>query len=92
MTAFFAATATAFGIGELRTAVVETTAAGAAGWWLESRREHLRVPDSALETIHKLAPRQNRYALGATVGQGQAAPGWGVILPRAFVDQRFEGL
>jgi predicted transcriptional regulator of viral defense system len=68
------------------------TAAGAAGWWLESRREHLRVPDSALETIHKLAPRQNRYALGATVGQGQAAPGWGVILPRAFVDQRFEGL
>ena len=68
------------------------TAAGAAGWWLESRREHLRVPDSALEAIHKLAPRKNRYALGATVGMGQTAHGWGVILPRAFVDQRFEGL
>ena len=68
------------------------TAAGAAGWWLESHREHLRVPESALAAIHKLAPRQNRYALGATVGQGQAASGWGVILPRAFVDQRFEGL
>lgn len=68
------------------------TAAGAAGWWLESRRERLRVPDAALEAIHKLAPRQNRYALGAAVGQGQAAPGWGVILPHAVVDQRFEGL
>lgn len=68
------------------------TAAGAAGWWLESRREYLRVPDTVLEAIHKLAPRQNRYALGATVGQGQAAAGWGVILPRSVVDPRFEGL
>lgn len=67
------------------------TAAGAAGWWLESRREALRVPDEALEAIRKLAPRQNRYALGAAVGEGRAAPGWGVILPSAVVEQRFEG-
>jgi predicted transcriptional regulator of viral defense system len=73
-------------------AIGNSTAAGAAGWWLESRREHLRIPESALEAIHKLAPLQNRYALGATVGHGQAAPGWGVILPRTFVDQRFAGL
>ena len=68
------------------------TAAGAAGWWLESRREQLRVPDAALEAIRHLAPRQNRYALGAAPGEGQAAPGWGVILPRAVIEQRFEGL
>ncbi len=67
------------------------TAAGAAGWWLETQREPLRVLDEALEAIRELAPRQNRYALGATVGGGQAAPGWGVILPRAIVEQRFKG-
>ena len=67
------------------------TAAGAAGWWLETQREHLRVPDSALEAIRKLSPRQNRYALGAVVGGGQAATGWGVILPSAVFEQRFEG-
>jgi len=68
------------------------TAAGAAGWWLETRREHLRIPEAALEAIRQLAPRQNRYALGAAVGEGQAAPGWGVILPTAVIEQRFEGL
>jgi predicted transcriptional regulator of viral defense system len=67
------------------------TAAGAAGWWLETQREPLRVLDTTLEAIRELAPHQNRYALGATVGAGQAAPGWGVILPRAIVEQRLEG-
>lgn len=68
------------------------TAAGAAGWWLERRRETLRVPDAALESVRVLAPRQARYALGAATGEGRAAPGWGVILPRAVVDRPFEGL
>ena len=67
------------------------TAAGAAGWWLETRRVQLRVSDAALEAIHHLAPRQNRYALGAAVGEGRVASGWGVILPSAVVEQRFEG-
>lgn len=62
------------------------TAAGAAGWWLERRREVLRVSDAALEKVRALAPRQARYALGATVGQGRAAGGWGVILPRSAAD------
>jgi len=68
------------------------TAAGAAGWWLQTRREQLRVSEAALETIHHLAPRQNRYALGAVAGEGRVAPGWGVILPSAVVEPRFEGL
>ena len=68
------------------------TAAGAAGWWLETQREHLRILDATLEAIRDLAPRQNRYALGAAVGHGRTAPGWGVILPAALVERRFEGL
>jgi len=68
------------------------TAAGAAGWWLETRRERLCVPDAALKAIRHLAPRQYRYALGAAVGEGQAATGWGVILPTAVIEERFEGL
>ena len=79
-------------LAEHLTANQNATAAGAAGWWLETRREQLRVPDAALERIHHLAPRQNRYALGALVGEGKTAPGWGVILPGAVIEQRFEGL
>ncbi len=68
------------------------TASGAAGWWLETRRDSLRVPEAALDAVRRLAPRQNRYALGAAVGEGQVAHGWGVILPTAVIEQRFEGL
>jgi len=68
------------------------TAAGAAGWWLERRREALRVSDAALDKIRALAPRQSRYALWAGVGEGRSAPGWGVILPSAVLEPRFEGL
>ena len=49
------------------------TAAGAAGWWLELRREHLRVPDTALEAIHELAPRQNALRPGRD-GRGRGRP------------------
>jgi predicted transcriptional regulator of viral defense system len=68
------------------------TAAGAAGWWLERQREALRVPEAVLEAIRALAPRQTRYALGAAAGEGRAAAGWGVILPKEVIEQRFEGL
>lgn len=68
------------------------TAAGVAGWWLERRRESLRVSDGALDKIRALAPRQSRYALGAAAGEGQAARGWGVILPVTVAEPQFEGL
>ena len=50
------------------------TAAGAAGWWLETRREQLHVPAEALDAVRRLAPRQNRYAVGAAVGEGRSPP------------------
>jgi len=68
------------------------TAAGAAGWWLERRREALRVPEDAFEAIHALAPRQTRYALGATAGEGRAAAGWNVVLPAVVANAGFEGV
>jgi predicted transcriptional regulator of viral defense system len=68
------------------------TAAGAAGWWLERRREPLRVPDAAIEAVRALAPRQTRYALGATAGEGRSAPGWNVVLPARVIDAGFEGV
>jgi predicted transcriptional regulator of viral defense system len=67
------------------------TAAGAAGWWLSRRQAALQVPDAALDAIRALAPRQTRYALGATAGEGRPAPGWNVILPAAIADAGFEG-
>jgi hypothetical protein len=63
-----------------------------AGWWLERRQVPLRVPQAAIEAVRALAPRQTRYALGATAGEGRSAPGWNVVLPAGVIDARFEGL
>lgn len=68
------------------------TAAGVAGWWLEQRRDSLQVPQALLEALHALAPRQTRYALGASAGQGRGASGWNVVLPVSVVSAGFEGL
>jgi hypothetical protein len=72
-------------------ALGNATAAGAAGWWLEANRERLGVADSILADLHALAPRQNRYALGARPGAGKVASGWRVILPEAVLSPSFEG-
>ncbi len=73
-------------------ALGNATAAGAAGWWLERREEDLGPSRGVLERLEGLAPRQNRYALGAAPGGGRLAPRWRVILPSAILDARFEGL
>ena len=72
-------------------ALGNATAAGAAGWWLEANQERLGVADSILADLHDLAPRQNRYALGARPGAGKVASGWRVILPEAVLSPSFEG-
>jgi predicted transcriptional regulator of viral defense system len=72
-------------------ALGNATAAGAAGWWLEANQERLGVADSILADLHALAPRQNRYALGARPGAGKVASGWRVILPKAILSPSFEG-
>ena len=64
----------------------------AAGWWLERRQEQLGAPAGVLDRLEVLAPKQNRYALGAAPGAGRLAPRWRVILPEAVIDARFEGL
>ena len=74
------------------TALSNATAAGAAGWWLESRQEQLGTPEAALERLEGLAPKQNRYALGAAPGAGRLAPRWRVILPETVLMPGFEGL
>jgi predicted transcriptional regulator of viral defense system len=73
-------------------ALGNAAAAGAAGWWLETSRERLGVSSDALEGIRAMAPKQNRYALGAEPGAGRLAAGWRVILPEALIDRRFEGV
>ena len=65
-------------------------AAGVLGYWLECERSTLEVPDSALQQLRALAPRQSRYALGAKPGQGRAATGWNVILPNDVVERYFD--
>ena len=73
------------------TALGNAAAAGAAGWWLEANQERLGVPDEALAELEALAPRQNRYALGASPGGGKLASRWRVILPDSVVNPTFEG-
>jgi hypothetical protein len=51
----------------------------------------LGVSDDLLAKAQALAPKQNRYALGAEPGAGKLAAGWRVILPEALIDRRFEG-
>jgi predicted transcriptional regulator of viral defense system len=67
-------------------------ATGALGYWLEREQRRLGVPDTALDALHAIAPRQARYALGAKPGEGRTAKGWNVILPFDVVERRFEGL
>lgn len=66
------------------------SAAGVLGYWLECERACLAVPDSCLQHLRALAPRQPRYALGAKPGQGRAATGWNVILPNEIVERYFD--
>jgi predicted transcriptional regulator of viral defense system len=75
-----------------RLAVVgNAAAAGAAGWWLETNRDRLGVTDETLGALQALAPRQNRYALGASAGGGKLASRWRVILPDSMLHRTFEG-
>jgi predicted transcriptional regulator of viral defense system len=73
-------------------ALRNATAAGAAGWWLETRRDQLGVSADALDRLQTLAPKQNRYALGAVSSAGRLAARWRVILPEAVLNPAFEGL
>jgi predicted transcriptional regulator of viral defense system len=73
-------------------ALGNATAAGAAGWWLERNADRLGVSASAIDSLRPLAPKQNRYALGATTGAGRLAAGWRVILPEVVLAPGFEGL
>jgi predicted transcriptional regulator of viral defense system len=73
-------------------ALGNATAAGAAGWWLERNADRLGVSAAAIAALRPLAPKQNRYALGAAVGAGRLAAGWRVILPEAILAPGFEGL
>ena len=57
------------------------TAAGALGYWLEQAQERLRIQDSTIQKLRKLAPRQHCYALDAGPGYGRTAKGWNVIMP-----------
>ncbi|QSR84169.1 hypothetical protein [Methylacidimicrobium sp. B4] len=67
-------------------------AAGALGYWLERHQSRLGVPETALNALHAMAPRQARYTLGAKPGEGRTAKGWNVILPLDVVERPFEGL
>jgi predicted transcriptional regulator of viral defense system len=73
-------------------ALGNATAAGAAGWWLERNAQRLGVTEAAIALLRPLAPKQNRYALGASTGAGRLAPGWRVILPETVLAPGFEGL
>lgn len=68
-------------------------AAGAAGFWLESRRGDAwagdSVDDATLEGLRALAPREPRYALAAEPEDGMLVEGWNVVLPDRLVASEF---
>lgn len=67
-------------------------AAGAMGFWLESRRDRYSVADAALRDLRALAPRSPVYALG---GRPQCAclpaGSWNVIVPERLVERVING-
>ncbi len=75
-------------------ALGKATAAGAAGFWLDSPREQERlgIPDAAFEELRALMPAQPRYVLGAKSGEGKTIRDWNVILPVDVLERCFEGL
>jgi predicted transcriptional regulator of viral defense system len=66
------------------------SAAAALGFWLDRERNRFGVKSAAVLALRELAPRQPRYALGATPGHGLAATGWNVILPAAIVERYYD--
>jgi len=66
------------------------SAAAALGYWLDRERNRFGVKSAAVLDLHALAPRQPRYALGATPGHGLAATGWNVILPAAVIERYYD--
>lgn len=66
-------------------------AAGAVGFWLESRRDRHRVDEADLAALRDMAPVEPVYALDADPGDGLLVDGWNVILPRRFVVPDVQG-
>ncbi len=73
-------------------ALNKATVAGAVGYWLKSEQMRLDIPESALDELRTIMPKQLRYALGARSGKGKAASDWNVILPVNVLERSFEGL
>jgi len=66
------------------------SAAAALGYWLDRERNRFGVKSAAVLDLRALAPRQPRYALGATPGHGLAATGWNVILPVRIIERYYD--
>jgi predicted transcriptional regulator of viral defense system len=66
--------------------------ASVSGWWLETRRTALGVPDDVLARLRARLPRSKHYALGAEPGHAVLVEPWRVLLPTQAVDAAFEGV
>ena len=66
----------------------EATLAAKVGFFLEQRRDTLRVPERVLTRLRRLRPQQPHY-LDRQLG-GQMAPGWNLIVPIPILAREWE--
>ncbi len=73
------------------TRLANATTAAKVGFFLESFRERLHVPPSALETLKRLAPRQPHYVERRRRKEARRIAGWNLFVPTRFGEmQGFE--
>ncbi len=65
--------------------------AGVVGWWLESWRSELDVPERVLDRLRAMLPDWNSYWLRARPGKATLVRPWRVYIPTDDVDPTCQG-
>ena len=65
--------------------------AGVVGWWLESWRSELDVPERVLDRLRAMLPEWNSWWLGARPGRATLVRPWRVYIPTDDVDPTCQG-
>ena len=65
--------------------------AGVVGWWLESWRSELDVPEPVLDRLRAMLPDWNSYWLRARPGRATLVRPWRVYVPTDDVDPTCQG-
>lgn len=66
--------------------------AARVGFYLESRKEDLVVPETTLKRIDKLAPKSKVYFTRNNKGASRFVSRWNLVVPEALIENGWEGV